>query len=198
MVVTALPSAWTASTVHDFTDMPSRSTVQDPHWDVSQAIFVPVSPTWSRMKSTNSVRASTSASRRTPFTVIATSIGPPSVVGRHRDGRSARLFRRWGDSTPRVRSFPQPTIPRVAPDDAQSAFAQAAAEDGIVLGSKSFDWLCEQGHVGLLRVAKLWGDPALVDPVTAAVEHLGAIYARLKGDISVLYASRENLLLPVD
>lgn len=27
---------------------------------------------------------------------------------------------------------------------------------------------------------------------------LGAIYARLKGDISVLYAARENLLLPVD
>jgi len=89
-------------------------------------------------------------------------------------------------------------IPRVAPGDAQSAFAQTAAEDGIVLGSKSFDWLCEQGHVGLERVAKLRGDPALVEPVTAAVEQLVAIYARLKGDISVLYAARENLLLPVD
>jgi hypothetical protein len=86
----------------------------------------------------------------------------------------------------------------VAPGDAQSAFAQAAAEDGIVLERKSFDWLCEQGHVGLERVAKLRGDPALVEPVTAAVEQLGAIYARLKGDLSVLYASRENLLLPVD
>ena len=67
-----------------------------------------------------------------------------------------------------------------------------------MLGSTSFDWLCEQGHVGLERVAKLRGDPALVEPVTAAVEQLGAIYARLKGDISVLYAARENLLLPVD
>lgn len=67
-----------------------------------------------------------------------------------------------------------------------------------MLGSQSFDWLCEQGHVGLERVAKLRGDPALVEPVAAAVEQLGAIYARLKGDISVLYASRENLLLPVD
>ena len=82
--------------------------------------------------------------------------------------------------------------------DAHSAFAQAAAEDGIVLVSKSFDWLCEQGHVGLERVAKLCGDPALVEPVTAAVEQLGAIYARLNGDVSVLYAARENLLLPVD
>jgi len=86
----------------------------------------------------------------------------------------------------------------VATGDAHSAFAQAAAEDGIVLGSKSFDWLSEQGHVGLERVAKLRGDPALVEPVTEAVELLGAIFARLKGDISVLYASRENLLLPVD
>ena len=64
--------------------------------------------------------------------------------------------------------------------------------------SASFDWLCEQGHVGLERVAKARRDPALVGPVTAAVEHLGAIYARLKGDVSVLHASRENLLLPVE
>jgi hypothetical protein len=86
----------------------------------------------------------------------------------------------------------------VAPGDVQAAFAQAAAEDGIVLGSQSFDWLCEQGHVGLERVAKTRRDPALVGPVQAALEQLGAIYARLKGDISVLHASRENLLLPVD
>ena len=29
MVVTSMPSAWTASTVHDFTDSPSRWTVHD-------------------------------------------------------------------------------------------------------------------------------------------------------------------------
>ena len=86
----------------------------------------------------------------------------------------------------------------MAHGDVQSAFAQAAAEDGIVLGSQSFDWLCEQGHVGLERVAKARRDPALVEPVTEALEQLDAIYARLKGDISVLHASRENLLLPVD
>jgi hypothetical protein len=67
-----------------------------------------------------------------------------------------------------------------------------------VLGAGSFDWLCEQGHLGLERVAKARRDPALVRPVSAAVEQLGVIYARLGGDVSVLHASRENLLLPVD
>jgi hypothetical protein len=86
----------------------------------------------------------------------------------------------------------------VAPGDVQSAFARAAAGDGIVLGSQTFDWLCEQGHVGLERVAKARRDPALVGPVKAALTPLGAIYARLKGDVSVLHASRENLLLAVD
>jgi hypothetical protein len=86
----------------------------------------------------------------------------------------------------------------VAAGDTQLAFARAAAEDGIVLRSGSFDWLCEQGHVGLERVAKARCDPALVAPVTAALETLAAICARLQGDRSVLSASRENLLLPVD
>jgi hypothetical protein len=80
----------------------------------------------------------------------------------------------------------------------QSAFAEAAAEDGIVLGRESFDWLCEQGHVGLERVAKTTRDPALVAPVSAALEVLAAIFARLKGDVSVLHAARENLMLAAD
>ena len=86
----------------------------------------------------------------------------------------------------------------MAPGEVQSAFARAAAEDGVVLESQAFDWLCEQGHVGLERVAKARRDPALVAPVKAALEPLAAIYARLKGDVSVLHASRENLLLAVD
>jgi hypothetical protein len=86
----------------------------------------------------------------------------------------------------------------VATGDVQSAFAQAAADDGIVLERRSFDWLCEQGHIGLERVAKARRDPALVKPVTDAVEHLARIYAQLKGDVSVLHASRENLLLPCE
>jgi hypothetical protein len=86
----------------------------------------------------------------------------------------------------------------VAPNDTHAAFAEAAAHDGIALESRSFDWLCEQGHVGLERVAKARRDPALVAPVTAALEVLARICARLRGDVSVLAASRENLLLPVD
>jgi hypothetical protein len=85
-----------------------------------------------------------------------------------------------------------------APGDATSAFGRAAAQDGIVFRARSFDWLCEQGHVGLERVAKARRDAALVAPVTTAVEQLEAIYARLKGDVSVLHAARENLLLPVE
>ncbi len=86
----------------------------------------------------------------------------------------------------------------MAPGDVQSAFARAAAEDGIVLTDQAFDWLCEQGHVGLERVAKARRDPALVEPVKAAIAALEAIYARLGGDESVLHAARENLLLPVE
>jgi hypothetical protein len=80
----------------------------------------------------------------------------------------------------------------------RTAFARAAAADGIVLESATFDWLCEQGHVGLERVAKARRDPALVEPVKAALEVLAAIFARLGGDVSVLHAARENLLLPVE
>jgi hypothetical protein len=86
----------------------------------------------------------------------------------------------------------------VALADTHAAFAEAAAQDGIALGSRSFDWLCEQGHVGLERVAKARRDPALVTPVKAAIEVLGLVCARLRGDVSVLHASRENLLLPCD
>ena len=86
----------------------------------------------------------------------------------------------------------------MAPGDAQSAFAQAAAEDGIVLERRAFDWLSEQGHIGLERVAKARRDPALAGPVTAVLEPLAAIYARLGGDVSVLHAAREKLLLPVE
>ena len=42
------PSAWTPSTVHDFTDSPSSSTVQAPHDEVSQPTTVPVRPSRSR------------------------------------------------------------------------------------------------------------------------------------------------------
>ena len=67
-----------------------------------------------------------------------------------------------------------------------------------MLESRSFDWLSEQGHIGLERVAKARRDPALAGPVTAVLGPLETIYAQLGGDVSVLHASRENLLLPVE
>jgi len=66
----------------------------------------------------------------------------------------------------------------MAPGDVQAAFAEAAAADGIRLASGSFDWLCEQGHIGLERVAKARGDPSLVAPVTAALEPDVALLAQ--------------------
>lgn len=46
-------------------------------------------------------------------------------------------------------------------------------------------------------MAKARRDPAIVAPARAAIEALGQIFARLRGDVTVLAASRENLLLPV-
>ncbi len=85
----------------------------------------------------------------------------------------------------------------MAPGAPAAAFAEAAATDGIELAPGSFDWLCEQGHVGLERVAKARRDPSIVEPVKAALSALATVFARLGGDVAVLYAARENLLLPV-
>jgi hypothetical protein len=65
------------------------------------------------------------------------------------------------------------------------------------LQPRTFDFLGEQGHVGLERVAKARRDPAIVEPVKQALEALAAIYARLNGDPTVLPAARANLLLTV-
>src|SRR3954449_13582934 len=79
MVVTARPSACAASTVQDFTDSPSSSTVHAPHDVESQPMLVPVRPTTSRRYCTSSVLASTSCSVATPLTVIATGISGVGV-----------------------------------------------------------------------------------------------------------------------
>src|SRR6185503_6111937 len=82
--------------------------------------------------------------------------------------------------------------------ETRAAFARGAARDGVVLEPAAFDWLCEQGHVGLERVAKARRDPAIVAPVIAALALLERIFARLRGDVTVLHAARGNLLLPCD
>ena len=48
MVSTSHPSAWTASSVQDFTAAPSTMTVQAPHRLVSQPMWVPVKASTSR------------------------------------------------------------------------------------------------------------------------------------------------------
>jgi hypothetical protein len=86
----------------------------------------------------------------------------------------------------------------MATADTRAAFAQAAAGDGVILERATFDWLCEQGHLGLERVAKARRDPAIVAPVVAALHVLERICARLRGDVTVLHSARKNLLLPCD
>ena len=51
---------------------------------------------------------------------------------------------------------------RVPAGDCETAFARAAAGDGLTLEPQSFDWLCEQGHVGLERVANQGAPRALL------------------------------------
>ena len=68
-----------------------------------------------------------------------------------------------------------------------------------MLGSGSFDWLCEQGHVGLERVAKAQArSGARRAGVRRARECWRPSSPGLKGDVSVLHAARENLMLAVD
>ncbi len=69
IVVTSWPLAWTASTLHDFTLLPSRWTVQAPQLLVSHPITVPVLPSFSRRYCTSSIRGSTSSETLSPSTV---------------------------------------------------------------------------------------------------------------------------------
>src|SRR5581483_988361 len=78
MVVTLAPSQERASTVHDFTALPSRCTTQAPHWLVSQPTCVPVRRKFSRRNCTSSVLGSTSAVAALPFTVMVTFVIPLS------------------------------------------------------------------------------------------------------------------------
>src|SRR4051794_30853821 len=76
IVVTSASSAWTARTVQLFTASPLRWTVQAPQFDVSQPTCVPVSPSVSRRKCTNSCRGSTSPACSCPLTVTVIGTRP--------------------------------------------------------------------------------------------------------------------------
>jgi hypothetical protein len=62
--------------------------------------------------------------------------------------------------------------------DAQNAFREAAAEDGIELSKQSFPWLCERGHT------------ALPDEAADARATLDGIAVALGGDPTCLAAGR--------
>src|ERR1700722_11277713 len=72
MVITAAPSACTASMVQLLTLSPLTWTTQAPHWLVSQPTWVPVSPRISRRNWTSKVRGSTVPEAFLPFTVMDT------------------------------------------------------------------------------------------------------------------------------
>src|SRR5207247_9822693 len=74
MVVTLAPSICQTKTVQALTALPSTSTTQAPHCDVSQPTWVPVSRRFSRRNCTRSVRGSTSPVTALPFTVSATAV----------------------------------------------------------------------------------------------------------------------------
>jgi hypothetical protein len=66
--------------------------------------------------------------------------------------------------------------------DTQRAFAEAAAEDGIVLERQSLPWLCERGHLALPKS----------DTNTRVL--LERIYLALDGDLELLASARANRL----
>ena len=70
-----------------------------------------------------------------------------------------------------VRGDAPTTIPPVPLDDTRAAFAARGGRGRHRRSSRlRSTGCCEQGHVGLERVAKARRDPALVEPVTAALE----------------------------
>jgi hypothetical protein len=78
------------------------------------------------------------------------------------------------------------------------AFAQEAEKDGIVLVAPWFNWLCEQGHLGLDRIADESEDDEIIARAVGPVETLGEIYAELGGDLAVRYSCRGNMFIPGD
>ena len=68
MVNTLAPLTCSAKTLQDLVAAPSTSTVQAPHWAVSQPWWVPVSPSCSRSKSTSRVEGGTAKATGWPLT----------------------------------------------------------------------------------------------------------------------------------
>src|SRR4051812_23367017 len=121
------PSTWTPSTVQLFADAPSMSTVHAPHDDVSQPMFVPVSPRRSRRTYARSSRGSTSSVCDVPFTEKVTDVtndasfvGGPGIetTPRANPGKPPRPQLRSRDGRAADRRAGAALAPRGVPPDA--------------------------------------------------------------------------------
>ena len=77
--------------------------------------------------------------------------------------------------------------------DCESAFAEAAARDGIALEAQTFDWASEPGHLAVEELADETGDPGVMQRAEIGVAALAQIFNRLGGLNPVLESCRVNL-----
>src|SRR6478735_8621794 len=137
IVVTSAPSAWTASTLHDFTLEPLRWTVHAPQLLVSQPMTVPVLPRRSRRYCTSSMRGSTSSETWAPSTerlirVMQRTLGARGwlhVGPQHQPGDLGRLRADLGDRG----RLPQHALARRA-DGEQAGYDDAVGADHLAGG----------------------------------------------------------------
>ena len=76
--------------------------------------------------------------------------------------------------------------------DLDSAFAEAAAKDGLGLEMQTFDWASEPGHLAVEAFADETGDPGVMQRAEIGVAALEQMFTRLKGLVPVLQSCRVN------
>ncbi len=77
--------------------------------------------------------------------------------------------------------------------DCETAFAEAAAKDGIALGAQTFEWASEPGHLAVADLADETGDPGVMQRAEIGVAAIEQIFKRLNGLEPVLHACRLNM-----
>ncbi len=153
--------------VQDFTDLPSRSTVQAPQWLVSQPICGPVRFSCSRRKWISSVRGSTSPSTSCPLTFMVTWVlailRSPLSSGR----RGLRRRRAPASASAPAIFVRYSTGPR--PSAAGEVIASAAATARFTVAASRLD----PTRILAASAAKSGVSATLVRPIAAAC-HLAA------------------------
>src|SRR5262245_54544156 len=95
MVVTDFPATSEMGRMQVRTALPSRCTVQAPHWAIPHPNLVPVIPSTSRNTQSKGISSGTSTVFRTPFSVKVVDMGLPSLTRRRAGARTAA-----GEPTP--------------------------------------------------------------------------------------------------